>query len=63
MVNGECDKCGEVPKYEMETYHRMGEDTYDFQLCHTCEPKLWNGNFLQDDASFGYDEEDEDEDE
>ncbi len=59
MTNGECDKCGAVPKYKMELYRREGEDTYDFQLCHECEPKLWNGGFLTDTATFNWQEEDD----
>ena len=51
-----CVKCKDYKTYQMETYRREGEDTYDFRLCHEHEKALWK--FLGEEASFNWEEED-----
>lgn len=52
----ECTKCEKWFNYELSYYGRRGEDTFDFELCHTCEKKLW-GKFLPIEAGFNWEDE------
>lgn len=54
-----CTKCKGYKDYECALYRREGEDTYDFRLCHEHEEQLWNDGFLPDDASFEWQDEEE----
>lgn len=50
-----CTKCQGFKTYELDSYGREGEDTYDFRLCHEHERELWK--FLGEEATFPWEEE------
>jgi len=53
-----CTMCGDYKDYECEMYHRIGEDTYDFRLCHKHEKELWM--FLGESAEFSWEDHEND---
>ena len=49
-----CTKCKDytIDDISEASYHRQGEDTYDFQLCNKHELELWK--FLGEEATFSW---------
>jgi len=58
-----CTKCKAYKDHECALYRNesSNSDTYDFRLCHTHEVQLW-GAFLPEDATFDWQDEENDED-